>query len=126
MCRVERVAALPLPRRVPQRRERPAARVADQPLGLLARQPRAPRDDERREPEPRAAALGADLARERRESVGKARGRSQPVADEGLEAVVDLHHVERDAQLAQRAQVAAHVVGRDLRSEAVPRAPAAG
>ena len=75
---------------------------------------------------PGAEALGADLARDRREPVGEAGRGRQPVADHGLEAVVDLHDVERRAQLAQRAQVPAHVVGRDLGAEAVPRAPAAG
>src|SRR5258706_8332165 len=125
MCRIEREGAPARPVGVPERRERLAARVAQQELGVDLREARARRGQERREPDTRAKALGPDLARERREPLGKAGSGREPVTDRRLEAVVDLDHVERPAQPAQRAQVAAHVLGLHARAEAVPRAPAA-
>ena len=94
----------------------------DDPVGMQPGEFRVRRREERREPQPGEIPGSVDVGRKTIERRRKRRRDGTPVADRGLEAVVDLEHVDRP--LAHQREVGAHIRFGHRVEVLVPRAPA--
>ena len=111
------------------RRDRLAARpIGDDPIRVLGVQAAAIADHERRNPQARREAFGADVGEQRLHAARKLWLHVEPVAHLGREAVVDLEDVERHlvaiAKLRRRGQMLEDDRFSDRRVQVVPGAPA--
>jgi hypothetical protein len=91
---------------------------------VLPGEPGGPGRDERGQPEAGAEARVPDLGREWCQTPGEGGVRLEPVADLGLEAVVDLQRLELTSIGGERPRVAPDLRRADPGEEVVPGAPA--
>src|SRR5215813_2653427 len=80
--------------------------------------------DERRDPNRGLETACANLLQHALHVAAKRRASFEPVAHRGLVAVVDLHITQARRVLRDEVEIVEHLLRRDARTEAVPRAPA--
>src|SRR5205085_32842 len=117
-------AASPAAERDAIRAERFAFFVTHKPIRVLLEDVRLLFRDERRDPDGRLEAARANLFKYALHVAAESRARLQPIAHRRLIAVIYLNVLETRNVFGDEVQIVEHLLSRDARPEAVPRAPA--
>src|SRR6185369_3104705 len=104
--------------------ERLAVCILHEPIPMLLEDVRLFLGDERCNPDRGLEAARADLLQHALDVSAERRTRLEPVAHCRLVAVVDLHVTQTGRVLRDEVEIVEDLLGRDARTEAVPRAPA--